>query len=57
MRRDGGYEPLELASFDVAEVVEGATASWSDASLTLCLRDLSEVAKEGLPALRTWTFA
>ena len=52
MRRDGGYEPLELASFDVAEVVEGAAASWSDASLTLCLRDLSEVAKEGLPALQ-----
>ena len=52
MRRDGGYEPLELASFDVAEVVEGAAASWSDASLRLCLRDLSEVAKEGLPALQ-----
>jgi sarcosine reductase len=51
MRRDGGSEPLELASFEVAEVVEGPTASWSDASLTLCLRDLSEAAKEGLPAL------
>lgn len=52
MRQDCTYEPFELATFDVAEVVEGSTSSWSDASLTLCLRDLSEAAKEGLPALQ-----
>ena len=52
MRRDGGGEPLELASFDVAEVVEGSAGSWSEGSLTLCLRDLTEAAKEGLPALQ-----
>jgi glycine reductase complex component B subunit alpha and beta len=52
MRQARGYVSLELASFDVAEVVEGSTASWSDASLTLCLRDLSEAAKRGLPALQ-----
>lgn len=51
MRRASGDEPLELARFDVTEVVEGSAASWSDASLTLCLRDLAEAAKEGLPAL------
>ena len=44
MRRDGGCEPLELASFDVAEVVEGSAGSWSEGSLTLCLRDLTEAA-------------
>jgi glycine reductase len=52
MRRDGRYEPFELASFEVAEVVEGSTACWSDGSLTLCLRDLSEAAMQGLPALQ-----
>jgi glycine reductase complex component B subunit alpha and beta len=51
VRRGSGSEPLELASFEVAEVVEGSATSLSDASLTVCLADLSEVAREGLSAL------
>jgi hypothetical protein len=52
MRRVCGYESLELASLDVAQAVEGSAASWSHASLTLRLRDLSEHAKHGPTALQ-----